>query len=967
MKKITKFFTFSFFALFVQIGMAQDSWNNLEYNPDQKNIEYNPLKGLMPSFDEVNNDFPSSTEKFYIPLNKVFKNWNTYDWSALENLMNKAAAKGHHCIPRFYLDYPDRDFAMPEFLRSSVSSYSYSDHGNNKSRSPDYKSETLMKALEEFIAAFGQRYNNDPRMGFIDIGLYGFWGEWHVYPRNDFEMPQANKDRLLRAYLKAFPNKKLIIRDPEATPNSNFKNAIGYYDDSFGLSTMKINWGFWEKMKRSGLTNSWKTHPMAGEVHPSIDEKDLFAKWSYVNGEHDNNFEDCIRTTHASVMVKHGLFSSSNLNSTVYKNALRATKLMGYQFFVKSVKLNPKSNNSINVELKIQNRGIAPFYYDWKVELGAISTANGSFKSISTSSFNLPEMQPSTQDYSRSVVTNTLPKGDYKIVMRVQNPLKSKTSAAKPLRFANTTQDADRNEWVTLGTVKVGAGVTEEDTTAPTISLKGESNINLTVGDTYTEQGATATDNEDGNLTSDIVITGNTDTDTAGTYTVNYNVSDAAGNAADEVSRTIIVSEIVSEEEDTIAPIITLKGNSTINLNIGDTYVEQGTTVWDNVDSYFDVVITGNTDTDTAGTYTVNYNVSDAAGNAADEVSRTVIVSASSGNQLPIASFLGISEGENLPVGSSILPIVNASDADGSIANVSLFINNRFVRRENVVPYEWGHKLNGDTRLKNLKQGVYTLKAEVRDNDRGLTVITLDFTVGGNANSNENVNLLPIHDAYLENNRKRFNTDIVRVENNRRVTYLMFDVSQFNGNLSNAVLQFKVASDAGHGNVNVYLGSSNDWTEDDLSRFNKPGKGKLVGSIDSRYKIGSLIEIPLTNLSAVTGDKLSLILEATGGDDFAFSSKESGAKNAPILTFKLPSAASKYEAIKVYPNPSSDRITLDKVANENTKLLVYDFHGKVVLEKIVSPTSKTIEISELSDGLYFISLNGKQYAKFIRK
>nr|WP_321229456.1 immunoglobulin-like domain-containing protein [uncultured Psychroserpens sp.] len=80
------------------------------------------------------------------------------------------------------------------------------------------------------------------------------------------------------------------------------------------------------------------------------------------------------------------------------------------------------------------------------------------------------------------------------------------------------------------------------DTEKPVISLTGSATINLTVGDTYNELGATATDNIDGNLTSSIVISGTVNSNTAGTYTRNYNVSDTAGNAADQVSRSIVVS-----------------------------------------------------------------------------------------------------------------------------------------------------------------------------------------------------------------------------------------------------------------------------------------------------------------------------------------------------------------------------------------------------------------------------------------
>lgn len=80
------------------------------------------------------------------------------------------------------------------------------------------------------------------------------------------------------------------------------------------------------------------------------------------------------------------------------------------------------------------------------------------------------------------------------------------------------------------------------DTIAPVITLIGEGVIALTVGDSYTDKGATASDNKDGNITSSIITLNEVDTSQEGTYQVTYNVQDAATNNAAEVSRTVIIN-----------------------------------------------------------------------------------------------------------------------------------------------------------------------------------------------------------------------------------------------------------------------------------------------------------------------------------------------------------------------------------------------------------------------------------------
>ncbi|WP_296824034.1 ELWxxDGT repeat protein, partial [Sulfurovum sp.] len=101
----------------------------------------------------------------------------------------------------------------------------------------------------------------------------------------------------------------------------------------------------------------------------------------------------------------------------------------------------------------------------------------------------------------------------------------------------------DVNISVTDGTAtaSVTYDLTVQDTTAPVITLIGNATETIEVNTPYTDAGATASDNGDGNLTGSIVVTGTVDTTTPGSYTLSYDVNDTAGNSAAQVTRTVNV------------------------------------------------------------------------------------------------------------------------------------------------------------------------------------------------------------------------------------------------------------------------------------------------------------------------------------------------------------------------------------------------------------------------------------------
>lgn len=118
------------------------------------------------------------------------------------------------------------------------------------------------------------------------------------------------------------------------------------------------------------------------------------------------------------------------------------------------------------------------------------------------------------------------------------------------------------------------------DTTPPVITLIGDASIFFITGGTFVDPGATAIDNIDGDISANIVIGGDiVDSNTAvGNYIITYDVSDAAGNAAQQVTREIEVIPVptgpnmsapVPPARDP-ADVISIYGGSYTNVLVND-------------------------------------------------------------------------------------------------------------------------------------------------------------------------------------------------------------------------------------------------------------------------------------------------------------------------------------------------------------------------------------------------------------
>lgn len=129
--------------------------------------------------------------------------------------------------------------------------------------------------------------------------------------------------------------------------------------------------------------------------------------------------------------------------------------------------------------------------------------------------------------------------------------------------FSITFNDSSGNACIPV-TATTNASSVVFDKTKPVITLNGDAAVTMEAGQIFTDPGATATDNYDGDITAKIVKWGIVDTSKAGSYTVTYDVEDNTGNNAVQAVRTIIVQ--------LISPAAISLDTNVIKANVTDTY-----------------------------------------------------------------------------------------------------------------------------------------------------------------------------------------------------------------------------------------------------------------------------------------------------------------------------------------------------------------------------------------------------------
>ncbi|MFN0081473.1 MAG: carbohydrate-binding protein [Ferruginibacter sp.] len=441
-------------SVFAALYTKAQTWETLSYNPNQPGLELNPLKGFATLFNP-SNAFPRSVQGKLFGLDEVMTGMNNFNWTVIDNFLTQQAAAGRHSYIQVNIDPAFGESDMPPFLINQVDWEYY--NGNVPDSCPNWNDPELMTAMLNFINAFGAKYNNDPRIFLVHLGLYGLWGEWHIGDvikiRPEFEMTDYNKSLIANAFKNAFPDKFLLARYPENMPDPQ---QYGYSDGLFfGQSISPTNpFYFHNILKAQHADKNWMLYPVGGEIDPSL-QAAIFDVSPNVVGQDIGQCLDSIRPTW---LFCHHLLTSAQPATAEWDNAIRVQKAMGYTLYVDKYRVSATNGKPI-IEVNVQNKGIAPLYANWDVEFAAVNAA-GQLRYLGIRrNCNLNLVQPNELANYRSFFSNsTLSDGVYTFLMRVVNPLEVYSAQAKQLRFANNTQDQNLAGWLTLGQKNIVSG-----------------------------------------------------------------------------------------------------------------------------------------------------------------------------------------------------------------------------------------------------------------------------------------------------------------------------------------------------------------------------------------------------------------------------------------------------------------------------------------------------------------------------
>ena len=304
-----------------------------------------------------------TTVRDYVPWNAIQKNANSAVQDIIDYTDEKYGdfpARNLRLVPRVYLVWPGSDrINNDEYWPEDMTKY-------------DFSSQEFLDRVTNLVKKMGQAWDNDPRIAYIEMGIYGFWGEHHLYGNKHNlpeEMPENVQKVLGDAFTESFKNKKVQIRYPSQFKDYDFGvywDSFGHYDEIHHAENILARGDFWKSNVIGGETAyDWGNYKINPGDNPTDTVSDKI---------HRDSLIYWIRKLHATGLGWVCQYDKTDENALA--GAAEIQKAFGYRFIIEKFGHTEKigSDNNFNAEIVIKNDGSAPFYYDWDLTLSLLDT-----------------------------------------------------------------------------------------------------------------------------------------------------------------------------------------------------------------------------------------------------------------------------------------------------------------------------------------------------------------------------------------------------------------------------------------------------------------------------------------------------------------------------------------------------------------------------------------------------------------
>jgi hypothetical protein len=369
-----------------------------------------------------------------------------YDFSAIERELADAAQRGGRFGFRIMtLDTAAGGALVPDYLVSAHAGFWAKPEGT-RAFVPDWNDERYLGGWEALLRALADRFDNDPRLGFLDIGGYGNYGEWwlpgRLYPGPDGQAPisDANARRLVDATLTAFPpdNHLLVI-------GVDFPPALRYALDRsprIGIRLDCLGGGEGMHGDRQALERvpaaeaRWQTAPVVTEWCPEND----VGTAEFVVGDQQ------VQQYHVSLLSSGNFAQAYAAHTPAERDAfIHANTTAGYRFVLDSITLPERvgGDQDLLVETAWENIGVAPPYRPWQVLIQLRDDRTGALVWQDRSGLDLRSVLPTGGSPITQRDTFRLPgslaTGTYTVLLQVIDP----GGYSAPLQLASAGRQAD--------------------------------------------------------------------------------------------------------------------------------------------------------------------------------------------------------------------------------------------------------------------------------------------------------------------------------------------------------------------------------------------------------------------------------------------------------------------------------------------------------------------------------------------